>query len=358
VVTLHTQASFAVVIMCARLSSIVSSCLVLQVLQVLGGHHEAQKPTYALERARFKYQFGKCKGVKSGLNLPKVHDGAAPINVVCASWGDGAKCSSGRSGCCVKAGTCVGNKTRIGDYKPYYEGGCSPDSLDSSHEDYDPGCTQIGECHPGYMYATRQLFTVTMLDIPRATLDRLMAGSNWCTHTQRCQDEPCTPPPNYASCNGLQSGVNLPKVNDGVGPLNEACHSRKHCDGSIICCVTAGMCQPEEGERGIFVHNSKAYYEGGCSPTSLDKDDEAYDPDCRQVGECHYPYIEKTRNSTAKPGAMTPLSAFALNRLMAGSNWNSGVRQCIGEQPAGEVSYSSPLGVSLGFMSLMVTFWG
>jgi len=329
------------------LASIASSCLVLQ---VLGS---------TLESTRFNYQFGNCKGVKDGLNLAKVNDGSAPINEACHS---GSHCKGSRS-CCVAVGTCVApNGTRgvfVHSKKEYYEGGCSPKSVDKSHEDYDPKCTQVGECVAGYLYQSKQAFSVEMSwELPKATLERLMAGSNWCSHTQRCQDEPCVPPPDLTSCTGVQSGINLPKPKDGVKALNEPCHSRAHCQGSIHCCATIGTCVPtEKVTRGVFVHNNKAYFEGGCSPRSLDKSHADYDPDCKQVGECHQPYLLKTKKAVAKPGAMTPLPAAVLNRLMKGSNWNEAAQTC-GTQTDGDMSHSSPLHMSLGLMSLMVFFWG
>merc|ERR1719389_217912 len=98
------------------------------------------------------------------------------------------------------------------------------------------------------------------------------------------------------ACTGVQSGINLAKVHDGVAPINYPCHSPTKCEGSIICCATVGTCEREEGKRGVFPHTSnKGYFEGGCSPRSLNKTHEDYEPDCTQVGECHAAYIFETR---------------------------------------------------------------
>jgi len=116
------------------------------------------------------------------------------------------------------------------------------------------------------------------------------------------------------------SGINLPKVEDGVAPLNEPCHSRRLCEGSMWCCVTVGTCVPIGDERGIFVGNSKqSYWEGGCTHRSVNKSHEDYDPDCKQVGECHFPYILQSRGGSSAPFAMTPVPSSVMNRLLAGS---------------------------------------
>eukprot|EP00443_Scrippsiella_acuminata_P066814 CAMPEP_0115503200 /NCGR_PEP_ID=MMETSP0271-20121206/69349_1 /TAXON_ID=71861 /ORGANISM="Scrippsiella trochoidea, Strain CCMP3099" /LENGTH=247 /DNA_ID=CAMNT_0002932275 /DNA_START=297 /DNA_END=1040 /DNA_ORIENTATION=+ len=244
--------------------------------------------------------------------------------------------------------------------KDYYEGGCNPNSLNSSHEEYDPDCTQIGECHAGCMYADKGAVSVAgiMTAIPETTLDRLMAGSNWRSASQSCQNTACSPPPDFSSCTGVQSGLNLAKIHDGVAPLNQPCHSRRHCDGSIWCCATIGTCVTV-GESRACVGSNKAYYEGGCSPHSLNSSHEDYDPDCAQVGECHHPFILETRGGFSRPGVMTPTPSTILDRLMAGSNWNPAAQSRGTESGTGEseVSYSSPHRAALGFMSLMVIFW-
>jgi len=330
----------------AVLASMISSCLVLQAL----GSDD-----------RFNYQFGTCDSVRSGTNLPKVHD-VSPLNVPCYS----KELCSGSSTCCVSVGTenCTGDiegRWGVSSNRAYYEGGCSPGSLDVSHEDYDPTCTQIGECHVGYMYMETRAVSAAgaMTQLPSATLDRLMAGSNWCSHSQSCQDTQCSPAADFSSCAGVQSGLNLEKVHDRKAPLNEVCHSSRgrHCgEGSVWCCVTTGTCVAADGERGVFVGSNKAYYEGGCSPESLDDSHEDYDPECTQQGECHHPFILQTRNGVALPGAMTPTPSDVLARLMKGSNWNPATQTCDDNiEPLS--SYSSPRRAALGLMSLMVTFW-
>merc|ERR1719221_1437769 len=187
--------------------------------------------------------------------MPKRHDGVEPFNTPCYP-GDGACAGTSRSGiCCAATSKC---EKWVSSSTSFYEGGCTPRSLNRSRPEYDPTCTQVGECNVAYMYKTRGYVSNndTMAELPRIIMDRLMAGSNWCPSTQRCQNTPC--PEDFFGCTGVQSGINLEKRRDGVASLNEPCHSRRLCDGSIWCCVTVGTCKPQDGERGVFVGSNKA----------------------------------------------------------------------------------------------------
>lgn len=158
--------------------AILASILVLPVLGSTTSQTDTTTATTTSQTTNTQFQdkFRDCEGVKSGTNLPKRHDGVAALNVPCYP-GDGACSGAGRGGiCCATAGTC---ERWISSAKSFYEGGCTPDSVNSSHPDYDPECTQVGECNAAYMFAARGYVPQpgTMTELPPATMDRLMAGN-------------------------------------------------------------------------------------------------------------------------------------------------------------------------------------
>jgi len=72
--------------------------------------------------------------------------------------------------------------------KDFYEGGCSPRALNESHEDYNPDCTQVGECHHPFILTSRGGVSRlgVMTPTPSEILNRLLVGSNWKPATQTC----------------------------------------------------------------------------------------------------------------------------------------------------------------------------
>jgi hypothetical protein len=116
----------------------------------------------------------------------------------------------------------------------------------------------------------------------------------------------------------------------------------------------------------VFVGSNKEYYEGGCSPASLDESHKDYDPDCEQLGECHHPFIMHVRQGVSAPGAMTPTPSYILDRLMARSNWNPATQTCdegsLFEQdsapPASDLESSTAIGLIIALSAVSVVALG